>query len=144
MSCRELRRGLRETGRYLLSHHEPGERDRCHAVWLPGRDRPVRLCARCAGVYPGIALGVAAAATAPVPTLPLVALLPAPALADWATTALAGRRGSNAVRTLTGVALGAGYGVGLVALTRPPLRPPVVAVGVAYALLAGALLALDR
>ncbi len=55
----EVRAGLAETRRYLLSHHKPEEWNRCHAVGIPGRKRPLRLCARCSGIYPGIALGVA-------------------------------------------------------------------------------------
>jgi len=49
--------------------------------------------------------------TAPLTWPWLVACGPAPALVDWAVTTFTERRGSNAVRTATGVLLGAGYGV---------------------------------
>jgi len=108
---RELRRGLARTRRYLLAHHRPCEYDRCHALRVDGQT--VRLCARCSGVYPGIAVGLALVATGTAGALwPwLVALGPAPALVDWAATTLGSRRGHNAIRTATGALLGTGYGV---------------------------------
>ena len=126
---REFRRGLASTRPYLLAHHEPEEFDRCHALTV--RDRTVRLCARCSGVYPGILAGLALVATGTgKPLWPLlVAVGPAPALADWAATQ-GDRNGSNAVRTATGLALGAAYAVGLAwLLTGGPLWLLAVAGG---------------
>lgn len=135
----EVRAALAATRPYLLSHHEPDEYHRCYAPTVGGRR--VRLCARCLGVYPGIAVGLLAAlAPSPLPTgLLAVASLPLPALVDWAATAFTARRGWNPVRTATGAALGYAYGVGLVALfLRGDLR--VLAVGAAYGLAAAVLL----
>ena len=139
----ELRRGLAETSEYLLSHHVPAEYYRCYAPTIFGRR--VHVCARCSGIYPGIALGVAAALLGPpLPTgLLLVAVLPLPALVEWALTAMTDRRGYNAVRTITGAMLGYGYGLGLARLLSQGDRR-VIAVGVAYALAAGTLLAVQR
>lgn len=136
----EVRAALAATGPYLLSHHEPHEHHRCYAPSVGGRR--VRLCARCLGVYPGIAVGLLAALAAwPLPTgLVAVAALPLPALVDWAATAFTDRRGRNPVRTATGAALGYAYGVGLVALfVDGDLR--VLGVGAAYGLTAAVLLA---
>jgi uncharacterized membrane protein len=133
----ELRRGLAETGQYLLSHHEPADHYRCHAVTVRGRR--IHVCARCSGVYPGILAGVLAAGSVPAATLVLVALLPLPALADWAVTAFTARRGHNAVRTATGLLLGAGYGLGLHRVVFAH-DLAVVAVGFGYALAAAVLL----
>ncbi|MHB9287756.1 DUF2085 domain-containing protein [Halobacteriales archaeon Cl-PHB] len=136
----ELRRGLAETKRYVFSHHPPSEYDRCYAPVVFGRR--VRLCARCSGVYPGIAGGLAAGLglDGMLTSLVLVLGLPLPALVDWALTAFTDRRGSNPVRTLTGLLLGYAYGLGLVRLLAGgDLR--VLAVGLGYGLLAGLLLA---
>jgi uncharacterized membrane protein len=133
----EIWSGLAETRVYLLSHHEPEEWDRCHAVRIPGRERPLRLCARCSGIYLGIALGVALVWAGALPVVPvLVAVLPAFALADWARSQFTARRGSNSVRTATGLALGFAYGMGLLGVLRGDARVAVIAVGVGYASLA--------
>lgn len=136
--AREFRRGLAATAPYLLSHHEPDERERCHTVAVG--DRRLHLCARCTGIYPGIALGIALTVGGLWPawvSLPwLVALLPAPALADWARSALRNRPGTNAVRTLTGAGLGLAYGTGLASIFAGRHLPWVVGVGVGYGVLA--------
>ena len=135
----EVRAGLAATRPYLLSHHEPEEYHRCYAPTVAGRR--VRICARCLGVYPGIAAGLLVSVSGwPLPTgLLAVAVLPLPALVDWTATAFTARRGWNPVRTATGAALGYAYGVGLAALFLDgDLR--VLAVGAAYAVAAGLLL----
>lgn len=137
--ARELRAGLAETRRYLLAHHEPAEYDRCYRVRV--RDREEHVCARCLGVYPGIVVGLLAVILGWVPGLQFfaIATLPTLALADWAVTALGDADGTNPIRTGTGAALGAGYGLGLGRLVvLGDVR--VVAVGLAYAVVAGALL----
>lgn len=142
---RELRRGLARTRRYLLAHHRPAGYDRCHALRVG--DRTVRLCARCSGVYPGIAVGLALVATGTASGLwPwLVALGPAPALFDWGVTTLGSRHGHNAVRTVTGILLGAGYGVGVAwFLADAGAHPWLLGVAAVYGALAAAGLWLSR
>ncbi|PSQ25404.1 hypothetical protein BRD03_14355 [Halobacteriales archaeon QS_9_68_17] len=134
--------GLRRTAPFLLSHHEADEHDRCYAVGVRGRT--VRLCARCTGIYPGIAVGLGVAVVGEWTAPPvLIAVLPAFALVDWTVTAFSTVDGANPVRTATGALLGFGYTSGAVRLFRDPPAPRVLAVGVAYALVAGALLAVE-
>ena len=138
----EFREGVAETRRYLLSHHEPEEFDRCYAPAVRGRR--VRLCARCSGVYPGIAAGLLAVAVGPpaLTRVGLVALLPLAALVEWSVTAFTAREGTNVGRTATGALLGYGYGLGLRLLVGGDLR--VLAVGAVYGLAALGLLARHR
>jgi uncharacterized membrane protein len=112
----ELRAGVAETSRYLLSHHTPGGYHRCYALRIRGRT--VRLCARCLGIYPGIVvgLGMFVFGVAESLQLLLVATLPMPALVDWAVTHLRAPDGHNLVRTGTGTLLGVGYGLGFAQL----------------------------
>jgi len=135
MDRTELRRGLAAAAPYLLAHHERGDRARCHRLALRGHT--VDFCARCSGVYPGIVLGAAlwlsGALSAGWPAL--IALGPAPALVDWAVTTLGDRRGHNAVRTGTGLSLGAAYGLA-VPWFLTTWAPWLVAVAVAYGALA--------
>ncbi len=133
----EILSGLAETRRYLLSHHEPTEWDRCYAVEIPGKDRPIRLCARCSGIYPGIGFGVVLISSGALPVIPwLVAVLPAFALLDWARSQFTTHRGSNAARAVSGFALGVAYGMGLLGVLCGDARGAILLVGVGYASLA--------
>jgi uncharacterized membrane protein len=139
----EFKTGLRETRRYLLAHHEPAEWYRCYAPTVFGRR--IHVCARCAGIYPGIAAGLAAYAVGPswLVHIAFVALLPAPALTDWLLTSFTDRRGYNPIRTTTGALLGFAYGLGLpLFVLGGDIRVPVI--GAVYAALAAALLAVER
>lgn len=139
----ELREGLAKTMPFLLSHHHPAERHRCYSPSVFGRR--IHLCARCAGIYPGIALSLWTSQFAFPSWLAyaLVAALPLPALVDWTITTFTPRRGYNSTRTATGLLLGFGYGIGLarVVLERDPY---VLAVGTLYAATAAVLLYYDR
>lgn len=138
----EFDAGIRAAAPFLLSHHAPEERpSRCHAVVVRGRR--LHLCARCSGVYPGIAAALFAAVGGVQAPLVAVATLPAPALVEWITTQYGDRAGRNDVRTATGLALGLGYGFGLAGLATGHDRPGIVAIGLTYAALAGGLLWID-
>ena len=68
---------------------------------------------------------------------------PAPALLDWAVTTFTDRRGSNAVRTASGLLLGSAYGVAVPwFLTEQPLW--LFAVGLCYGGVTAVLLAFSR
>ncbi len=140
---RELRRGLARTRPFLLSHHLPAEYDRCYAPVVRGRT--IRVCARCAGIYPGILAGIWAALAAPATLghLFLVVVLPMPALLDWSASALTDWQGSNPGRTGSGLLLGYGYGLGLVQLFVYGTLS-VVAVGAGYGVLAVVLVLYDE
>lgn len=134
----ELREGLAATWPYLLSHHPPSQYHRCWSLSLAGRK--IHLCARCSGIYPGILLGLVTYWVGPAAaaSLAVVALLPAPALLDWAVTAFTSRKGSNLLRTATGLTLGYAYGLGLAHLASGDIR--VLAIGLPYAVAAALLL----
>lgn len=152
----ELCRGLRATAPYLLSHHLEDDLDRCHRVAVGGRE--VHLCARCSGIWPGIAAAAGAVLAGIVPptapsTLVTVTVLPLFALVDWARTAGPGDRGSNPVRTATGFLLGVAAGLGYAALFAGAVAGAVagtvvaleaagavIGIGVGYALAAAVLL----
>ena len=137
MDWAELRRGLARARPFLLSHHRPARRYRCYRLRPFGYR--IDLCARCSGVYPGILLGILGYLSAfrVAASLTLVVVLPLPALLDWLLTSLGDYRGSNVVRTITGALLGYGYGLGLAYLFLADDRR-VLAVGIVYAVLAGA------
>lgn len=96
---------------FVVAHHRVGARDHCYRLRVAGR--PWFLCARCLGILlafvPLLALH-AAGVIAWFQWSPALALLglPAPAVVDWSLGRLGLRDGSNPVRTLTGLLLGAG------------------------------------
>lgn len=138
----ELREGVSRTRRYVLSHHEPSEYYRCFTLDAFGQR--LHICARCAGIYPGILLGLVAYVIAPAEfsSTVLVAVLPAPAIVDWFITSLTDRRGYNALRATTGSFLGYGWGLGI-ALTVSESNLYVPLIGLGYGLVAVVLLYLD-
>ncbi|SDQ41453.1 DUF2085 domain-containing protein [Natronobacterium texcoconense] len=139
----EIRDGLAATWPFLLSHHLPSEWYRCYSPHVFGRQ--VHICARCLGVYPGIAVGLATyfVAFPSTASVVLTAVLPLPALVDWTLTTFTDRRGYNVVRTVTGGLLGFAYGIGLLAvLLEFDLR--IIVVGIAYAIIASVLIYFDQ
>lgn len=140
----EVKVALRRTSSYLLSHHQEGAHHRCYAFSWQGRT--VRVCARCLGIWPGIIIGIilpGAILLSPVASIAAVAVLPSFALIDWARSAFTARKGTNAVRTLTGLLLGIAYGIGIT-LLMSPARWSALAVGAGYIVVAGALLLIGR
>jgi len=112
----------------LLSHHRADQLHLCYRV--PGTG--LCLCARCVGLYPGMALAlVLGRLTGPWPwwlEWGLLFIAPLPALVEWGLTAATGRpERANWIRSLTGAGLGLGLGADLVHNTRDLLGYPVMA-----------------
>lgn len=128
----ELRKGIKETQQYLLSHHERDEWYRCYALVV--FNRRIHICARCLGIYPGIIAGILTHLlwfNEFINHL-LIALLPLPALADWSLTSFTKYQGYNVIRTTTGALLGCGYGLGIGVLLIGP-NTVVFSIGLIYA-----------
>ncbi|ADO73214.1 DUF2085 domain-containing protein [Stigmatella aurantiaca] len=111
---------------FWLSHHRQEEYNRTYEVG------GVRLCARCLGTYPVLlaVLGALFALRAPVAwawDVPVVLGLTLPALVDWALGRFRPAGGHNAVRTLTGVLLGAALGRSLYIHVQRPLPAVLLA-----------------
>lgn len=136
----ELKAGLRETSRYLLSHHEESELYRCYALRIG--NKTVHLCSRCVGIYAGIVLGLFLHAQTLFSSrayLPAIAVLPLFALIDWSFSVFAGWRGHNVLRTLSGLLLGIAYALGLMLFFATFPNPGVISIGIFYGIVAGAL-----
>ncbi len=90
---------------FWLSHHHADEH---HRTYLIGR---ARLCARCFGLYPLLALGLLLQFRTGAPLhwrldTPFVLALTLPALLDWAVGRFRPHVGSNPFRSATGALLG--------------------------------------
>lgn len=110
---------------YWLSHHPPEELDR---TWKLGR---LHVCARCAGVYPVLFLGLLLQFMRNAPLqlrldgLMGMALI-LPALLDWAYGRWRPHAGSNFWRTFTGVLLGAALARSIYVHLQRPFPPILV------------------
>jgi uncharacterized membrane protein len=105
---------------FWLSHHHPDELDRCYSF------AGLHVCARCLGTYPVLFAVFFAqfALRAPLSfgsEVIFVVALTLPALADWAYGRFKPQAGTNAVRTLTGIALGVALGRTLFVHVQRPL-----------------------
>lgn len=111
---------------FWLSHHREDEYNRTYVL---GR---VRVCARCLGTYPVLAAVLVGLFALRAPLVwkwdvPVVLGLTLPALVDWALGRFRPSGGSNAVRTLTGVLLGAALGRSLQVHFEQPLPAVLLA-----------------
>lgn len=68
------------------------------------------VCARCAGAFAGLVIGLPVSWAAPALIPPWVLLLAFP---DWIASALLGHRGSNVVRFTSGLFIGLVYALNL-------------------------------
>ena len=90
---------------FWLAHHYPEDYRRCYPIGS------VRICARCAGLYPallaGLALQIGLGATTRWPREEWIVLaLTLPAVADWAIGRFDPASGTNLIRSATGILLG--------------------------------------
>ncbi|MBJ6764004.1 DUF2085 domain-containing protein [Myxococcaceae bacterium JPH2] len=111
---------------FWLSHHHPDEYNR---TYLLGG---VRVCARCLGTYPVLVAVFLALFALRAPLMfgaevPVGLVLVTPAVVDWAVGRFRPGAGSNALRSLTGVLLGAGLGRSLFIHVQRPLPTVLLA-----------------
>lgn len=140
---KEFKKAVEKTSKHLLSHHEPEDYYRCYSFSF--FERKIRLCARCTGIYPGIATGLASIFLLDY-VLPVfwIALSAVPTFIEKYLTGVRSYLGFNSVRSLTGFLLGIGYVNGLVLLVRNPVRPYLIGTGLTYILIASILILKQR
>ncbi|MFB6116718.1 MAG: DUF2085 domain-containing protein [Candidatus Nanosalina sp.] len=138
----ELRKGLKRTSRYVLSHHRPEDFNRCyHLSFL---NYSFHLCARCSGIFPGIFTGLVFGFWLNLQvSLPLITVSGIPTLIEKYFTGVKEYEGFNSVRSLTGFALGFGYIQGILFFLDNPGNVFLYAVAVFYLVSAGLLLKAD-
>lgn len=106
----EMKFGLRETSKYIFSHHEHNGLYKCYKIF------GIHFCARCFGIYPGIILGLISYNYFNLDIFVwylILAVFPLGALIDWSYTTFAKVKGYNWIRTLSGFMLGFSYSIGL-------------------------------
>lgn len=120
----EIRKAFRNSKEYLLSHHTEKQKHRCYTI------RRTNICARCTGIYPGIAAGLFLNLSQPIAAL---AALPAAVTVEKFGESR-DKTYSNPFKTFTGLLLGAAYGIGLKELFTGAAAP-AAGIGATYALI---------
>lgn len=133
----ETKIALKETSKYILSHHQPEEYYKCYSLNI--LNKKIHICSRCLGIYAGILIGI-------ILFRPdtqnlryyylLLAVLPLFTLIDWSVSAFKIHRSYNAVRTVFGVLLGISYFIGLIILLKTSPNYYIIGIGLAYSLIA--------
>ncbi len=137
----ELKIGLSETSKYLLSHHLPNDYDKCISIYVGGKI--IHLCSRCSGVYIGISTGFLANLFHIFePNMLIILIFPMFALIDWFVTAFNMHKSNNTIRIASGFFLGLAYIFAALLAIREFPNFLVITTGALYALLAVLLLAL--
>ena len=109
---------LKETLHTLISHHPPSQYGHCLRLSIGGKS--IYFCARCTGLYGGLAVGVAVIVLLRFVLEPswlwfMIALvLGFTTVVDWMTQRIARRKTTNHIRFVTGV--GSGIGLAMVFL----------------------------
>jgi uncharacterized membrane protein len=149
MDCKlildETKIALKETSKYILSHHQPEEYYKCYSLNI--LNKKIHVCSRCLGIYLGILTGIC---FFPQDTLNLrsyyilIAILPLFTLIDWSISAFKIHRSNNLLRTGFGVLLGVSYSTGSMILFKTFPNYYIISVGLAYALVSLLLLQKQR
>lgn len=125
---KELRYGLENTLKYILSHHSSDEYSKC--FFIAGR----YVCARCLGIYLGIAAGAAMYYLNIFSRFHfvIISFFPAFMLMDWFMTKIGVTKSSNAIRACTGFMCGQAYTLAFIMFLRDFPNIPVLIVWIAY------------
>ncbi|MBD3158104.1 MAG: DUF2085 domain-containing protein [Candidatus Lokiarchaeota archaeon] len=106
---------IKESMHVMLSHHPPSLYGHCLRVSAFGHS--LYLCARCAGIYGGLLIGIAFLFLTSVPLTPpwfwflLAVGLGMATVTDWVTQRLTYRKTTNDVRALSGFISGLGLSI---------------------------------
>ncbi|MHA1298829.1 MAG: DUF2085 domain-containing protein [Candidatus Helarchaeota archaeon] len=116
----ELRKDKKEHSFGICAHHRKGHIDYyTHTILLNFRDKEIRLCARCTGIYTGLIVGIVGPAIFgfwlfgksfdPYKSLISAIILATPLLIDWGTQKVGLRESKNILRVTTGFLFGVGF-----------------------------------
>ena len=112
---KELKKGIKETSKYILSHHKKEDYCKCYLFKL--RNHNIAICSRCLGIYGGIVIGMVLLSLQIFDRYLhyfLIAFFPIFSIIDWSISAFTRYKSNNLFRTLSGILLGIAYAFGLI------------------------------
>ncbi len=142
---KELKRGLSEVSKYILSHHKKEDYYKCYLFKI--KNKQIAFCSRCLGVYLGILLGIVLL-TFQIPNKNLyyfvIAFFPIFALIDWSISAFKKSKGNNILRTSSGIFLGIAYAFGFFLFFKTFPNYYIICIGFFYIVLTFLLIKIKR
>ncbi|MFO8015627.1 MAG: DUF2085 domain-containing protein [Candidatus Woesearchaeota archaeon] len=137
----ELERGIKETSKYLLSHHKKEDYYKCYI--LKFKEHQVAICSRCLGIYVGIMIGAGLfylqAFSKDVYYISII-IFPFFTLFDWSISAFTAYKGNNYFRTFFGILLGIAYAFGIIIFFKTFPNLIVISIGAFYIIITSLLI----
>lgn len=142
---KELKKGVGETSKYILSHHEKEDYYKCYLLKI--KNRHVAFCSRCLGIYLGILLGILVLNFQILDknfSYLIISFFPLFALIDWSISAFTKSKSNNFIRTSSGVFLGIAYAFGFFLFFKTFPNYFILSIGFFYAIIAFLLIKIKR
>ncbi len=142
---KELKRGINETSKYILSHHQKEDYYKCYLLKI--KDKQIAFCSRCLGIYLGILLGIILFTLQIINknlSYLIIAFFPLFALIDWSISAFTKSKGNNLIRTFSGIFLGIAYSFGFLLFLKTFPNYFIIIIGFFYAIISFLLIKIKR
>lgn len=132
-TLKEFKRGIKETSKYMLSHHK--KENYCKCYLFKFKNHQIAICSRCFGVYLGITIGII------LFSLQIfnknsnyfsIAFFPIFTIIDWSISAFTQYKSNNLFRTLFGILLGIAYAFGLILFFKTFPNYFIISIGLFY------------
>ena len=133
---KELKRGIKETSKYVFSHHKKENYYKCYLFKL--KNHQIAICSRCLGIYLGIAMGVILFSLQILNKNVYyysIAFFPIFIIIDWSISAFTKYKSNNLLRTTSGMFLGVAYAFGLILFFKTFPNYFVIIIGFFYLIL---------
>ncbi len=127
---KEIKKGVKKTAPYILSHHSEENLDRCYNLNLLGKE--FHLCSRCTGIYAGIITAFISFTFLNSIQPSTVFLLALPTALEKYMTDIRKYSSRNYLRIFNGVLLGFAYVWGVKIFVENPLNPAILATAIVF------------
>ena len=137
----ELKQGIKETSKYIFSHHQPEEYYKCYSLKM--KNNKIYFCSRCLGIYFGIFLGILSHHLEIFNEFIIyvaIAIFPFFTIVDWTISAFNIHKSHNFLRTFFGILLGIAYSYGMILFFTKFPNYYVIVIGLFYIMISLSLL----
>lgn len=142
---KELKGGIKETSKYMFSHHKKEDYYKCYLLNL--RNTQIAICSRCFGIYLGILMGIILFSLQIFDKnlyYFLIAFFPIFALIDWSISVFSKSKSNNFFRTSSGMFLGIAYAFGVILFFKTFPNYFIIIIGFFYLIITFLLILIQR